>query len=169
MQEYVPQIIKLLQMLDEYQVRFIIVGGVCAVLHGAPITTFDLDIVHSRSRDNLRRLGDVLETLDARYRGHPKAIRPDAESLASPGHHLLTTRLGPLDLLGTIEKGLDYAGLIGHSEEIRFEGRVLRILSLEHLIEIKKDSVFEKDRMKLLILKQTLNEKSKNTKQAKSS
>lgn len=55
--------------------------------------------------------------------------------------------------------------MIGHSEKIRFEGRVLRILSLEHLIEIKKDSVFEKNRMKLLILKQTLNEKSKNTRE----
>jgi len=162
MQESVPQIIKLLQMPDEYQVKFIIVGGVCAVLHGAPITTFDLDIVHSGSRDNLRRLGDVLERLEARYRGHSKAIRPDAESLASPGHHLLTTCFGPLDLLGTIEKGWDYGGLIGHSEVIRFEGRVFRILSLEHLIEIKKDSSFEKDRVKLPILKQTLNEKSKN-------
>jgi predicted nucleotidyltransferase len=162
MQESVPQIIKILQILDEYQVKFIIVGGVCAVLHGAPVTTFDLDIVHSREPENLRRLADVLEMLNASYRGHSKQIKPYVESLASPGHHLLITHLGPLDILGTIEKGLDYAALIGHSEEIRIEGRTFRLLNLEHLIEIKKDSLFEKDRAKLPLLKQTLNEKRKH-------
>ena len=155
------QIISLLQILDEGQVKFIIVGGVCAVLHGVPTTTFDLDIVHSRRPDNLIRLADVLEKLDARYRGHPKPIRPDSESLASPGHHLLITRFGPLDILGSIEKALDYTGLIRHSEEILLEGRAFQLLSLEHLLEIKKDSPFEKDQMKLAILRQTLKEKRK--------
>ena len=56
---------------------------------------------------------NVLMVLDASYRGHPKQIKPDIESLASPGHHLLITRFGPLDLLGTIEKDLGYADL-GH-------------------------------------------------------
>jgi hypothetical protein len=32
------------------------VGGVSAVLHGAPVTTFDLDIVHARDPENIARL-----------------------------------------------------------------------------------------------------------------
>jgi hypothetical protein len=99
MQESVPQIIEILRVLDDNQVKFIIVGGVCAVLHGAPITTFDLDLVHSRTADNLNCLMNALIDLDAYYRGHPKQIKPDAAALASPGHHLLVTRFGPLDLL----------------------------------------------------------------------
>jgi hypothetical protein len=43
----------ILQTLADREVDFIVVGGVCAVLHGAPIMTFDLDVVHSRARDNL--------------------------------------------------------------------------------------------------------------------
>ncbi len=44
------------------------VGGVGAVLQGAPISTFDLDLVHSRTRKNVDRLLVALELLDARHR-----------------------------------------------------------------------------------------------------
>jgi hypothetical protein len=49
-------------------VDFIVVGGVGAVLQGAPISTFDLDRVHPRTRKNVDRLMVALELLDARYR-----------------------------------------------------------------------------------------------------
>ena len=161
MQESVPQIIEIFRVLDDHRVEFIIVGGVCAVLHGAPITTFDLDLVHSRTPINLKFLMNALMDLNAFYRGHPKQIKPDVESLASPGHHLLMTRFGPLDLLGTIEKDLGYADLIGHSEEIQIENLAFRILSLEYLIEIKEETSREKDRLILPVLKHTLKERDK--------
>jgi hypothetical protein len=47
--------------LSEHCVDFIVVGGVAAVLEGAPISTFDLDIVHSRAIDNVQRLEHVTE------------------------------------------------------------------------------------------------------------
>jgi len=59
----------LLHSLAEHGVEFIIVGGVPAVLHGAPVTTFDLDSVHSRTPDNIGRLLSALQHLDAYYRG----------------------------------------------------------------------------------------------------
>jgi len=164
MQESVPQIIEIFRVLDSHRVEFIIVGGVCAVLLGAPITTFDLAMVHSRTPGNLQFLMNALMDLDASYRGHPKQIKPDIESLASPGHHLLITRFGPLDLLGTIERDLGYAHLIGHSEEIQIENLVFRILSLEYLVEIKEESSREKDRLILPVLKHTLKEREKTKK-----
>jgi hypothetical protein len=39
-----------LEVLGRHRVRFIVVGGVAAVLGGAPVSTFDLDIVHDRGR-----------------------------------------------------------------------------------------------------------------------
>ncbi len=75
--------IELLRILTKHNVDFIIVGGVCAVLHGSPVTTFDMDIVHSREPENLIRLTDALKEIDARYRGHPARIEPDAGKLAS--------------------------------------------------------------------------------------
>jgi len=64
-----PNFLEILKVLKEYQVEFIVVGGVCAVLHGAPISTFDLDLVHSRAPNNIDRLMVALKTLDAHYRG----------------------------------------------------------------------------------------------------
>lgn len=158
MQDSEPKITAILNVLYDYQIEFVIVGGVCAVLHGVPVTTFDLDVVHSGTPENISRLLGALEYLDAHY---PKKIKPDAESLGPPGHHLLTTRLGPLDVLGTIENGLCYADLIGHTEEVQIENRTFNMLSLEYLIQIKETSLFEKDRMRMPVLKHTLNERKK--------
>lgn len=51
-----PDFLALLRTLVEHGVDFILVGGVCAVLHGAPVTAFDLDLVHLRTPDNTDRL-----------------------------------------------------------------------------------------------------------------
>ena len=34
------------------------------MLHGAPVTTFDLDVVHARDPENIARLLSALEELD---------------------------------------------------------------------------------------------------------
>jgi hypothetical protein len=34
-----PDFFKILQTLAEHEVDFIVVGGICAVLHGAPVST----------------------------------------------------------------------------------------------------------------------------------
>ena len=46
----------LLSELSASGVRFVLVGGLAAVTQGAPITTFDVDIVHDRELENVRRL-----------------------------------------------------------------------------------------------------------------
>lgn len=87
--------------LHDRRVDFIVVGGVAAVLLGVPVNTFDLDVVHAREPDNIVRLLDALDSLEATYRTHPNlALKPNASHLSSPGHELLMTRFGPL--VGTI-------------------------------------------------------------------
>jgi hypothetical protein len=146
----------------EHEVDFIVVGGVCAVIHGAPITTFDLDLVHSRSPENLECLLSALNNLDACYRGREdQYITPKISHLSSPGHHLLTTNHGPLDLFGKIGSGLSYKDLIQHTIEIEVSDLRVRILELETLIEVKKETANDKDRAMIPILERTLEEKRK--------
>jgi hypothetical protein len=110
----------MLRVLVEHEVEFIIVGGVCAVLQGAPVTTFDLDIVHRRSPENLTRLLEALQEMDAHYREHKtRKLRPDVSHLSSPGHHLLMTDFGPMDVLGTIDVDLSFEDLLPHTLESR--------------------------------------------------
>lgn len=49
----------LLALLDA-GVEFILVGGAGAVMMGAPIVTFDIDIVHQRTAENVDRLYEFL-------------------------------------------------------------------------------------------------------------
>jgi predicted nucleotidyltransferase len=158
----IPDFLEILKVLSKHKVDFIIVGGVCAVLHGAPVSTFDLDLVHSRSPANLTRLMASLEELGAYYRARAaQPLKPELPHLSSSGHQLLTTKLGPLDLLGTIGKGHDFEALLRYTVEQEISGLHLRLLDLEALIRIKKETITDKDKAIIPILEMTLKEKAK--------
>lgn len=152
-----------LRALSEGGVEFILAGGLAAVLHGAPVTTFDVDIVHSRTDENIARLFAVLESLDAVFRIQPeRRPKPARSHLAGTGHLNLITRHGPLDVLGSIGSGLTYVELIPHSAEMEIgEGLRARVRDLETLIEIKEGLGGAKDLATLPILRRTLEEKAK--------
>ena len=153
--------LSLLRTLDRHRVDYLVVGGMAAVLHGAPITTFDLDLVHSRREDNVARLLGARKELDACYRIQPeRRLRPSASHLASAGHQLLTTRFGPLDLLGEIGAGYTYENLLPGSVAVQVgEGLSVRVLNLETLITIKEQLGEDKDRAVIPVLRRTLEEK----------
>ena len=157
-----PDFFTILKVLAAHKVDFIVVGGVSAVLQGAPIATFDLDVVHSREPRNIERLMKALRELGAYYRGQgARRIEPSPTHLASPGHQLLLTTHGPLDLLGTIGKGRGYEALLGKTEEIVVGPVSVRILGLPALIESKEEAGREKDRAVLSILRRTHEERQK--------
>ncbi len=56
---------EVLEGLLKTGVDFILVGGLAAVVQGAPVTTMDVDIVHSRSPENVARLLAFLKSFDA--------------------------------------------------------------------------------------------------------
>jgi hypothetical protein len=154
--------------LSEADVDFLVVGGLAAVLNGAPVNTFDLDIVHSREPSNVARILQVLETLDEVFRIQPeRQQRPNASHLTSSGHLNLITRCGPLDVLGTIGRNLDYRDpdyrdLLPHTIELEIgHGLRVRVLDLETLISLKETLAGEKDLAVLPILRRTLEEKRK--------
>jgi predicted nucleotidyltransferase len=45
---------------QSHQVKYVVIGGIAAVLHGVPRATFDLDILIEASPDNVKRLLDAL-------------------------------------------------------------------------------------------------------------
>jgi hypothetical protein len=56
---------QLLAALDRERVSYVVIGGFARVVHGSGEVTDGLDIVPSRRDENLRRLGNVLEELEA--------------------------------------------------------------------------------------------------------
>ena len=162
MPEQTPDFFEILKVLSKYKVDYIIVGGVCAVLHGAPVSTFDLDLVHSRNQNNIDSLLSALEELDAYYRGRgDQRLKPGIPHLSSPGHQLLMTEYGPLDLLGTIGVNHSYDELIRDTEILEVSGYKVRVLNLDTLIKVKKETISDKDKFIIPILERTLREKQK--------
>jgi len=154
----------LLTELARAEVEFIVIGGVCAALHGSPMMTNDLDIVHSRGTENRRRLARVLRSVEACYRDSlPERFVPTENDLASPLH----TKFGKLDLLGSAHGGLDYEDLLWRTVFVDLESGVkVRILDLRGLIEMKEAANRDKDRVHLLHLRHVLEERRKRDEKA---
>jgi len=145
----------LIEGLCEAGVEFIVVGGIATVIHGAPVTTMDLDIVHRQTDANIRNLLKFLKTVGAHYRRpDEKVIEPDEQILSAQGHSLLSTCFGPLDVLAIIEGGHGYDELKQDSVEIEFRGYNLQVLSLAKIIKMKRNSKYSKDLQRLPILKE---------------
>lgn len=157
-----PQFRALLEVLARHQVDFIVVGGVAGVLQGAPLLTRDLDIVYRLADDNAERLLAALEDLEAKFRADPRQLEPNRSHLASRGHKLLTTRLGDLDCLGTIEDDTDYEDLLPHVDRMQIGETEFQVLALGRLVEVKEKLTRPKDRLALLQLRATLAERGKS-------
>jgi hypothetical protein len=150
---------EILRLLAAHDVEFVVVGMTAGILHGAPVTTVDLDVVHRRTRENVVRLLEVLAELDAVYRHDPRRLRPGESHLIGPGHQLLATTHGDLDCLGTIDQDRGYEDLLGQTVELSLAGGLaIRVLSLPALIEAKERAGRPKDLAALPVLKATLDE-----------
>jgi hypothetical protein len=155
-----PDFLELFRALGRGEVEYIVVGGVAAILEGAPIATLDLDIVCRREEGNLRRLADLLAGLEARYRdptGRP--ILPTLDRLVSNKVNLLETRLGPLDVMESVGPGWQWSDLVDRSHVLRVGDLEVRVLELAAIIESKEVANREKDRAMLPLLRRTLEEK----------
>lgn len=143
----------LLDALRAAGIDFIVVGGAAAVLHGAPITTQDVAVVHGTDSVNVTKLMTVSRGLDARVRDLAgRDIVPTEDLLTGAGQVKLTTSLGPLDLLCRLHDGRAYGDLLAHSVELTDGSIHLRVLDLPTLIEIKSGTGRVRDQLVLPIL-----------------
>ena len=147
----------LLTVLGRHRVELVVVGATAAVLEGAPMTTFDLDIVFEGSEENRGRLLAALGELDAVYVDPlRRGIRPNPERLASHRINLFETRAGRLDVMVEVAPGWGWEELIARSRQIDVAGMKVRVLVLEAVIESKEALGREKDRAALPLLRETL-------------
>lgn len=152
----------IIEGLIKAEVKFILVGGLAAVIQGAPVTTMDVDIVHSRSSENVSKLFAFLKSIDAIYRRPDnKIIAPKEEDFSGMGHALFSTRIGPLDVLAFIEERKTYEDLLNHTIEIEFRGHTIQVLDIKMLIALKRKSKDPKDKQRLPVLEETLRQLEK--------
>lgn len=127
----------LISALQDADIEFVVVGGMAAVLHGAPVVTHDLDIVHRQTPENITRIVALLDRLHAVMRDDPRNLRPPPAAFSGRGHILLRTDLGALDVLCRLAPEQDYDWVLTHSEETTVGSRPLRVIDLPTLIAVK--------------------------------
>src|SRR5262245_27253564 len=91
-----------------------------AVLQGTPATTADIDILYLVSEENFPKLETALAELEAEFRADlmNRRLRPNITHLRAGGHILLRTKLGQLDVLGTIEEATRYEDVLDETVEL---------------------------------------------------
>ncbi len=152
-----PRPAEAIRLLLEHEVDFLVVGMVAAVLQGAPVATFDVDILHRRTPENVERLMRLLGRVNATYRDPAgRRLPPVAQNLLGTGHNLFRTDVGDLDVLGTLHEGRGYDDLLPLCVELLLAGKALRVLGLEALIAEKERTGREKDLAVLPLLRRPL-------------
>lgn len=158
MAEFEPQ--EIFATLERHRVRYVLVGGVAAILHGAPHVTTDVDVVPEEGRDNLERLSAALKELDARIRvtGEAEGVPFDhsADSLSRVRIWNLVTDHGNLDITFVPSGTRGYDDLVRDVETIAVRGIPVPVASLADVIRSKEAAGREKDRLVLPVLRRLL-------------
>lgn len=138
---------KIIQLLTDGDVSFVILGGVAATVHGSSYATYDLDICYSRSSENLGRLASCLARIRPQLRGAPQGLPFlwDAETLRRGLNFTLSTDFGDLDLLGEVGGVGPYQAVWEASETAVLYGISCRVLTLDALIRSKRFAGRSKD------------------------
>jgi hypothetical protein len=143
----------ILAALEGHGVRYVLIGGIAAVMRGARVVTEDIDVTPARDDDNLKRLAEALRELDAHIRVDEPSSSPiplpfDSRLLATVDIWNLTTRFGKLDLVlrpGGFERGFDDLSPGATRERV---GETLEVVvaSVDQLIVSKEAAGRAKDR-----------------------
>lgn len=116
---------------QRHDVKYVVIGGIAAILHGVPRATFDLDILIEATPDNAQRLLDAL--LDAGL---------GTAALTSPGDVLANEITVFKDRMRvdvqTSTPGLRFAEAWSHRKTVAYQGQEFFILAKEDLICAKR-------------------------------
>jgi len=154
-----PDFLELFRALEGAEVEHVVVGGVAAILEGAPLATLVLDIIYRPDRDNLHRFVTLLEKLEAHYRDPAgREIQPTIDRLENNDVNLLDTNLGPLDAMQRIGANWFWDDVVERSHVVQVGGLEVRVLDLASIIESKLVADRDKDRAMLPVLRRTLEE-----------
>ena len=153
----------LFRALAPAEVRFIVIGGVAAILHGTARITYDVDVVYARDRENIRRLVSALKPFSPYLRGVPKGLpfTWDERTVLNGLNFTLETTIGDVDLLGEVAGGGSYTELLPYSQDGVAFGFSCRVVTLEKLIVLKRAAGRPKDLEPIAELEALLEERRK--------
>lgn len=133
---------EVLRVLNEHDVRYVVIGGFAAILHGSPTVTQDVDVTPQSTLDNLDRLAVALRQLGAR-------IRTDAEPAGLPfdvsGESLQGVRMLKLVTAnGAFDLSVEPPGTSGY-DDLRQDAVLMRVDDVQFLVASLADVIRSKE------------------------
>ena len=151
---------RILRVLDEEGVDYVLIGAFAATIHGSPLRTDDVDVCPAREPANLTRLASALDVLEAKeYDPHKGDLVErvwDGAMLSSDVTWILGTSAGRLDIVFHPSGTGGYADLVRGAAEMDIGGTRVRVASLEDVIRSKEAANRARDREQLPTLRRLL-------------
>lgn len=151
---------RIIRVLAEHRVAYVLIGALGARLYGFPRVTADIDITPDRATDNLTRLAAALRGLDARVftdsvpDGLPFDCSPSA--LARADIWNLVTDAGRIDIAFRPSGTDGYAELTQNANTFEVFSTTIEVASLSDIIRSKAAADRPQDRQDLPVLEELL-------------
>jgi hypothetical protein len=162
-----PHLEAIIEVFERHEVDYVVIGGEAARARGWPDPTEDVDVTPERSQENLSRLADALEELEAGFRvdprRYPEGLRPpggiDWRTFRSHVSVALTTPHGHLDIVLRPDGTDGYEQLIASATRERLIGTeiVVPVASAEMILHSKTEADRPKDHVVLGRMRDILN------------
>jgi predicted nucleotidyltransferase len=139
---------KLLELLTQAEVRFVLVGGLAVNAWGYLRATRDIDVVPEPGAENLAKLDLVLKQIGGKVEVDDGLLDSNSISifLRTGDRTLVVTDLGRVDILQGLPQIPPFAVLDAEALDVDIDGLVVRVCSLAHLLEMKRASERPRDK-----------------------
>jgi len=151
-----------IEALNRHHVRYVIVGGFAAVMHGSDRATRDLDIFVDLESNEARKAIEALLSigLESRAPVDPYAFADpiQRQKWIEEKKALVFTMIDPKNLIFAVdlfvEPPMDAEQLFSRSKLIQIKDQTLRVCSIDDLIAMKKRSGRPQDLLDADVLKE---------------
>ena len=152
-----PLLAKIAKTLHMVRLEAVMIGNAAAALHGAPVTTLDIDFMFRKTPTNMRKLKVFAKELNAQI------LKPYYP--VSSLYRVVNEDTGmQIDFMSILHGIKSFENLRSDAVEVDFEGYALKVASLEKIIQSKKVLGRTRDLAVIDILEKTLDEKKKREK-----
>ncbi len=146
-----PELAMVARILNEHRLEAVLIGNMAAAVHGAPVTTLDIDFFFRKTPGNLKKLKAVAKSLGA------VILRP-----YYPVSELFRLQRDndalQLDFMGWIDGVKSYESVRGRASTVDIAGHPMLVCALEDIIRSKRAAGRDKDRAVLDILEKAAHE-----------
>ena len=153
-----PLLNRIATVLAEHGLEAVMVGNAAAALHGAPVTTLDIDFMFRKTPTNMKKLKAVAQSLQA------VILKPYYP--VSDLFRVVNDDQGiQLDFMPRLHGIKSFEGLRSRATGLRFGEHEVKVASLADIIKSKRAAGRSRDLAVLDILEKTLNEQEKRENQ----